>query len=352
MSVVLLLTQFSSPVLRPTSLHVPTFKTEKIPNIVHFVHLLEPNKTSNPVLEFPFRQFVAIYSAWYYLQPQAIYIHTNIEDRLIEQALIRSTNPYSKVVSKLPGIKFNLQIAPNRTTSGDRIDKLPNQSDFVRTTILKEFGGIYLDDDSYVLRDLKPLRRLGFENVVGWQENGQICPAVILSTPKNKLMDAYHVLQDKVFDPDKWAQHATDLLTTLARDFQEPGGQILILPQDTFFPYSWVPAGLQNIYQVKSAPGRDPIVNKDTENMTDYIDNFQLVPPNTWQKDWRSTYVLHGWTSGIEMQLNDKQRAAMFGKYKSITLEYVLSKSNNFARAVYPAVKHALDTGVIDSFDK
>lgn len=37
----------------------------------------------------------------------------------------------------------------------------------------------------------------------------------------------------------------------------------------------------------------------------------------------------------------------MFGKFGGITLEYVLAQNNNFARAVYPAVKHALDNGII-----
>ena len=142
-----------------------------VPNIVHFVHLVEdPTDTS---FDFPFRQFVAIYSAWYYLRPEQIYVHTNVEEGLIEETLQKSQNPYTKAVAALPSVSFRHAIPPNHTTSGAAITKLPNQSDFVRTKVLSELGGIYLDDDSYVLRDLKPLRETGFKNIVGFQKNGR-----------------------------------------------------------------------------------------------------------------------------------------------------------------------------------
>ena len=144
---------------------------EPIPNIVHFVRLVHP--APEPVLEFQFRHFIAIYSAWYHLEPAAIYIHTNIEQYLIEEALDRSASIYTAAVRRIPRVTFSHQVALNHTKSGAVIDKLPNQSDFVRTAVMVKQGGIYLDDDAYVLRDLKPLRTLGFENVVGRQANGQ-----------------------------------------------------------------------------------------------------------------------------------------------------------------------------------
>ncbi len=57
--------------------------------------------------------------------------------------------------------------------------------DFVRTEVLERLGGIYLDDDAYILRELRHLYRLGFGNSVEVQSDGQICPAVIMSTPHN-----------------------------------------------------------------------------------------------------------------------------------------------------------------------
>ena len=164
---------FSAKTLHLLKLKESTKSTDpgSIPNIIHFVHLVHPSPS--PSFEFPFRQFIAVYSAWLYLQPETIYIHTNVEQHLIEEALERSTSPYTKAVQRLPNIKFSLQVPPDHTKAGVAISKLPNQSDFVRTVVLGELGGIYLDDDSYVLRDLAPLRTVGFDNVVGRQDNGQ-----------------------------------------------------------------------------------------------------------------------------------------------------------------------------------
>ena len=325
-----------------------------IPNIVHFVHLVKPSP--NPTFEFPFRQFIAIYSAWYYLQPETINIYTNVDEHLIEETIKRSTSPWTKAVSKLPKVKVSHQTPPDHTTSGEAIPKLPNQSDFVRTGILREFGGIYLDEDAYVLRDLAPLRRMGFQNVVGYQLNGQICPAVILSTPGNKLMEWYHALQHKAINPNRWALHATDLLSTLAMDFQEPSDQVLVLPHNTFFPYDWRGNDLKPIYQVhdKDLDAPDAVTNKGTQNLTEYSENFHLYgpeAPESWKTDLRSSYVLHGWTSGIETEFNDQERDAMFRKFGGITPDFVLAQSSNFARAVYPAFKHALDNGVLDGIE-
>ena len=87
----------------------------------------------------------------------------------------------------------------------------------------------------------------------------------------------------------------------------------------------------------------------NVQNLTSFIENFELYPPKTWQRDWRSSYVLHGWTSGIEKQLTEGERIAMFGEFGDITLEYVLARNSNFARAVYPAVRHALDNGFLEN---
>jgi hypothetical protein len=49
-----------------------------------------------------------------------------------------------------------------------------HQSDFVRTRVMKRLGGIYLDEDAYVVRDVVSLRQAGFRNVVGKQTDSMI----------------------------------------------------------------------------------------------------------------------------------------------------------------------------------
>lgn len=331
-----------------------------IPNLVHFVYLVED--PTQPNISFSLRRFIAIYSAHYYLHPETIYIHTNLDQEVIDNVWDTCGDTYVKAVGQVPNIKFNRHIAPNTTSTNKTVDRLPNQSDFIRTDVLRTHGGIYLDDDSYVLRDLRPFRHMGFEMVTGRQSNGQLCPAVMLSTPDNKMITAYHTLQDQIFD-GSWAMHATDLLTALVYEFAESEHMSLILPSDTFFPGSWNKDDLEEIYQQHHSSDDYYMSvhhNRPTSNLTDFIENFRLdgelgagnggKTQHAWKHDWRLSYVLHGWTSGIGNSFDDEETQELFGKHREPDLDYILSRSSNFARAVYPAVQHALDTGILSIY--
>src|SRR5579862_2317354 len=85
------LSSLSAP-LRFTGRLSPLLLPQEIPNIVHFVHLLSPPTRSNPEphLNFEFSHFIAIYSAYIYLRPDVIYIHTDADaDSANEQSTRR-----------------------------------------------------------------------------------------------------------------------------------------------------------------------------------------------------------------------------------------------------------------------
>ena len=161
--------------------------------------------------------------------------------------------------------------------------ELANQSDFVRASVLVKYGGIYLDEDVYILRDLKPLRQAGFENIVGLQGSTEICPAVIMATKDNILMRTYHELQDVVFD-GSWANHAVALLSTLAREFSPYASQVLLMHKEAFFPFSWQENDLRVIYQVNGTRLDISMENnRPLENITNFIDHFeQWQPAGMW----------------------------------------------------------------------
>ena len=164
-----------------------------------------------------------------------------------------------------------------------------------------------------------------------------------MATPQNPLMKAYHTLQDRVFNPDSWSGHAVELLTKLTLDFQFPERQVLVLPQETLFPLSWLAGHLKELYYVHNDTEMAIVddQNHSSQNLTSFIEDFEMKDPETWRKDWRLSYVLHGWTHGIEQY----QKSGEFGDFGGITIEYVLAQRSNFARAVYPAVKYALEEG-------
>ncbi|KAK3176079.1 hypothetical protein OEA41_007401 [Lepraria neglecta] len=194
----------------------------------------------------------------------------------IEERIKSSTSLYTRAVGNLPRVKFHYHAAPSKTSQNCTVDLLPNQSDFVRTDVLSEYGDFYLDDDAYILRDLEPFRRMGFENIFGQQDEGNICPAVIMATKGNKMMKIYHDLQDIIFD-GSWANHAVGVLTTLTHEFAPHPYQVLINPRDVFFPYSWKPKDIETVYKINSSESLVPIINNQPiENATDFIEHFML----------------------------------------------------------------------------
>ena len=54
-----------------------------------------------------FREWVAIYSAHYYMNPKIIYIHTNVPEKEVDDLLQKSNSPWTQALTNIPEIKFN-----------------------------------------------------------------------------------------------------------------------------------------------------------------------------------------------------------------------------------------------------
>jgi mannosyltransferase OCH1-like enzyme len=309
----------------PSKLTIYTPPDFEIPNIVHFVHFETPSSWTipEPYLEFQFSHFLAIYSAYIYLKPDVIYIHTDAETQTIEKVK-ESTHQWTNIIANLPSVEFKHVVAPERTKTGRPIQKLSHKSDFIRTMVMKKYGGIYLDEDSYVLKDFAPLRRAGFRNVVGRQHDKQIGCAIFLSTPENRLINAYQAQQHTAFNGG-WITHAVILLSDLVNQFASIAGEVLVLEQNAFFPLSWETKDLATLYSVNQ---------KEVTAEWSYTTKAMT-------KDYKfsTSYAIHGFNSA-NTKIN-------FGSYGGITLDYILAQTSNFARTVYPAVEHAMKNGII-----
>jgi hypothetical protein len=352
----LLIFYFSARHLFPTISisHLPTFRSpeEEIPNIVHFAHLIPgpANATDSKEIKFKFRNFIAIYSAYYHLHPSTIYIHTDAAPSTIANVK-NSTDKYTKIIANIPNVVFNHEVIEDFTTKGFEIKTMAAKSDFLRTRVMRKWGGIYLDIDAYVIRDLSPLRKAGYKNVVGRQVDKKVACGTFLSVPGSDLVTAYNMLQPLVFNGD-WTPHSVDLMTTLAYDFSVREKEVLILEHEAFFPGGWDPLDLEIMYKANSQDERTvgnevPLANGSRTQIEDYVKGFKLRTDRGWKYDWRVSYVMHGWGSGMHGQAFEKN----FGKFGGVTPRYVLEGNSNFGRAVYAAVKDALDSGIINLED-
>ena len=71
---------------------------------------------------------------------------------------------------------------------------MEHKADFLRISVLQEYGGVYLDVDAVPLRDITDLRQSGFANVLGGavalsqRHSGYINNGVMISRPHSTLM--------------------------------------------------------------------------------------------------------------------------------------------------------------------
>ena len=133
------------------------FSSFIVPDIVHYI-LLE-----NPYLEFV--TLLSIMSTIKHHQPKQLLIHTDCKvlrgqywDKVVELNITQSNTM----------IKVN-RIKRPKYIFGKKLSSVYHASDIARIDVLERFGGIYLDNDVYVIKSLHHFRK--FEFVIGWPED-------------------------------------------------------------------------------------------------------------------------------------------------------------------------------------
>lgn len=271
---------------------------ETIPNTVHFIFI--PSKDND---ELTLHDFIALYSAFYYLKSPKIYLHTTRP--LQEHSL------FAAAVLNIPTLSVNIVDPITTTLDGKQIEKLAHLSDFLRVKILYEFGGVYCDLDAVILKDVEPLRKLGFRTILGRQIDGMIATGLMMAVPGSELIRTFRDKMHRSFKPDSWSGHSVGLLTEIGAELATEDWELLVLPQNAFFPVDWSANGIKLLF--------------DDEATT---------------MDWNLSFALHGFRTGIQWGGN-------WDAYAALSAEKLLQRKSNYARAVYPALKSAVDNNII-----
>jgi hypothetical protein len=321
-----------------------TKRITRIPNIVHYILLL-PDPTN---LNLDFKFFISIYSAHLYFRPETIYIHTDGSLDVFEQARTAGSE-WTKRVLAISNLKYHHIEAPIVTTKGVRIELLQHKYDFLRMQILHEYGGIYLDTNAVPLRDVSDLRNSGFANIIGGtvaldiQNSGFLSNSVMLAAPRSAMMELYLKASHEFFSGSKTKLSIT-LLTDIANRLSAIPHEVLTLQPSAFGPLSWSPADRTRLFKphFESVAGLDVLGYDGGQNMSTCKDMLgwlikkEIFGGEEWETDFSSSYVLNAF-QGEEIQGWDGR----------VDLEYVLARQSNYARAVYPAVGHAIREGII-----
>jgi len=177
----------------------------KVPNIVHYIWY---NKQTAPL---QFHHLLSILSAHKILKPDIIYFHT---DKL-------PGGVYWERVKRLPDFKINYR-SPPQQLFGEAL-KPPmfytSHSNVDRVKILQEYGGVYLDLDTIIIKPLDDLRN--YDCTIGLEQETQACGSFIMCN-KNAMflilwLNAY--LDD--YQIEHWAYNSGKVPANLARRYPQ-----------------------------------------------------------------------------------------------------------------------------------
>ncbi|XP_055865652.1 uncharacterized protein LOC129922731 [Biomphalaria glabrata] len=173
--------------------------TTKVPKIVYFLTFGD--------YEFHLRHYVAIVAAQRHVDPLALYIIGDQEPLGIY---------WSLVLRDVPGVRFVYRETP-RQISGHRIRFVQHKSDLVRLQTLYFNGGIYLDTDMVILRNIDQL--LDNELTAGMIDaNVHMGNGFIMSQKGNNFIKEWYQLYKTEYKQNSWGYNSMKVPMMLHRN--------------------------------------------------------------------------------------------------------------------------------------
>ncbi|XP_003744602.1 uncharacterized protein LOC100903370 [Galendromus occidentalis] len=166
-----------------------------VPNTVHFI------KSGNN--SFSFTDLICVRAAWLNQRPDSIQVHCDRCEHL-------KTGHYWSEISKIPGLQLVPEELPTHVF-GRKLSSVYHAADVLRLQILSSVGGIFLDLDVFVVKNLNDYRR--YEISIGVPPKQYLGTQVIVAHPRARFLklwlDSY-----RFYRADKWYYNAGELPTT------------------------------------------------------------------------------------------------------------------------------------------
>ncbi|KAJ6779603.1 hypothetical protein PWT90_08385 [Aphanocladium album] len=316
-------------------------KRAEIPNILNLVYVLsDPFDGTFPL---QFSHFLSVYAAWHHWQPDAIYLHTNVEanSTAVRRAQNGEAGKWAKRVFEIPGLVINTVTVPTHANNGVRINGMEHKSDFVRVQAVHDFGGVYIDMDVHSLKDLKPLREAGYSGIAGKQTDGWINSGTFMSEKEGRMIKLWKDRMHETYD-GWWTTHSNKALTQVGKDLAKESCAMLTLTPSAFAPMGWRSFNTERLFANHFEPS---VIYFDWDGgLPAYPEDYEQ-PGNsmtTWAQDWRCTFLLHAFSP-------KKERNGVSDN--GISPRFVAERRNNFARAVYPMLRNMYARGLVDKHD-
>ncbi|EFX86324.1 hypothetical protein DAPPUDRAFT_313305 [Daphnia pulex] len=173
-----------------------------VPNIIHLIRFSKP--------EFSFIDYICIQAAFRNHRPEHFYIHTDAADPTFR-------GKYWELIENDLELRSRIRILPLQPPSeifGQQIEpdlRVYHGGDIARIQTLMKYGGIYLDNDVYVIKNLDKYRK--FELAINWDEGQFLGTQVIVANRQSRFLplwlDSYHE-----YHPELWYYNAGERPTT------------------------------------------------------------------------------------------------------------------------------------------
>jgi len=164
-----------------------------VPNIIHYVHF--DRKTLNFVC------LICMLSAFYNHRPSKIYLHTNIEPE----------GYYFHIFKTVLGTRLMInEVVKPTHVFGQKLSSVQHCADVARIKLLMKYGGIFLDEDVFVVQNLNRFRH--FECALGWPD-GQNIGTQVLVAHKDARFLAMWLAQYQNYRPTMWYYNAGEAPT-------------------------------------------------------------------------------------------------------------------------------------------
>lgn len=196
-----------------------------IPKKIHFIWFSRGKA-------FNLMNYIAVKAAMYHNSDYEIYLHCD--------ALPKDNIYYNDLKSQ---IITNIIVEPHYVNK-HYVQYFQHKADYIRLNILKEMGGIYLDTDLILLRNLDKFLNqryvMCYERPDTDKPNTHfLCNAVIMCEPNNELVNEWIHIYDNSWGEDFigwWMGHSVIVPSYLRKKYNY---MMTILPNFTFYPFLW-----------------------------------------------------------------------------------------------------------------
>ncbi|XAR50851.1 hypothetical protein NMG60_11005302 [Bertholletia excelsa] len=151
---------------------------------------------------------------------------------------------YSFLLKNTPAFSWFKEIESGKKDPGS-IPFAQNLSNLIRLAVLYKYGGVYLDTDFIVLKNLSGLRNsIGAQSMDAFGNWTRLNNAVLVFDKNHSLLHKFMEEFVSTFDGNKWGHNGPYMVSRVVKRMaSELGANLTVLRLSAFYPVNWIQIG-------------------------------------------------------------------------------------------------------------